>query len=174
MDVVHTLIVCSLDWISPATREVIDAIVVHRGHLGRDADAFAGSLGYRDRHHLARQLKREGLLPLQELAAWVRILWWVSECEGERMALGRLALVGAHDPAVWYKTVERITGLSWPRALEAGCAFLVLRLREQCTPPSQTRRPRRRSKDVPAPGAHAAGRGPQGGALGPAGAAAGG
>jgi hypothetical protein len=143
MDVVHTLIVCSLDWVSPATREVIDAVVAHRGCLGRDADAFAERLGYRDRHQLARQIKREGLPPLQELAGWVRVLGWVSECQDERMALGRLALVGAHDPAAWYRTVERVTGLSWSRALEAGCALLVLRLREQCSPP---RRPSRRGR----------------------------
>lgn len=150
MHAVHTLLVCALPWLSLAGQELVEEIVRFGGRIGHDADAFARLLGYRDRHQLARRLKDEGLPPLRDLAGWVRVLHWIHERERAGTSLGRMALTAGQDPAVWYKTVERVTGLVWSAAVEAGSAFLVLRFREHCAqPPSRRRRPHRSAREQP-------------------------
>ncbi|MGH2668728.1 MAG: hypothetical protein ACRDH5_06355, partial [bacterium] len=50
------------------------------------------------------------------------------------------------ESSVFYDTVQGVTGMPSSEASEAGCAFLVLRLREQCAPSPKARgRARRRA-----------------------------
>ena len=84
---------------------------------------------------LARILAHDGLPPLQELKAWIRIVGWVLEWEWERMSLCRSALNHDIDPAVCYRLVKRLTGASWTQVRTRGLAWTLLQLRERCRPP---------------------------------------
>jgi len=81
---------------------------------------------------LARALRREGLPPLEELAAWTRILYWLLEAERSDTSLFILAQQTGIDPAVAYRLVHRTTGLRWVEARRAGLAAVVRRFRDRC------------------------------------------
>lgn len=131
MDQITVLVCNTLHWVSPAGRAVIAALADCGGAFGT-APFFASRLGFRDRHQLARLLAYEGLPPLQELAAWIRVLGWLLEWEQRGTALCRLALRCCADPAAYYHTVNRLTGLSWSEVRRRGVAWVLWQLREQC------------------------------------------
>ena len=89
----------------------------------------ASLVGLRTRFQLARALRREGLPPLQELAAWTRVLYWLQQAERTGQSLLRLAKVTGIDPAIAYRLVHRTTGLRWLEARGLGLAAVVRRFR---------------------------------------------
>ncbi len=136
MPVLILLLSGTLYWVSLPTRAVLEALVACDGVFGR-ARFFAARLGFRDRHHLARVLAREGLPPLEELAAWIRLARWVLHWERDGTALSELALAEGADPAVWYRTVMRLTGAKWSDVRARGLAWVLDQLRNQCRIPSE-------------------------------------
>ena len=131
MDQITVLVCSTLHWVSPTGRAVIAALADCGGAFGT-APFLASRLGFRDRHQLARLLAYEDLPPLQELAAWIRVLGWLLEWEQRGTALCRLALRRGADPAAYYHTVNRLTGLSWSEVRGRGVAWVLWQLREQC------------------------------------------
>jgi len=110
--------------------------------LGRDggrltAAAFhAAQVGLHNRHQLARSLRRDGLPPLEELAGWVSVMVWVFAWESEGTSLFRSAIDSQREPATCYRTVKRITGLSWRAVCERGMPWVLLQFRERCMGPA--------------------------------------
>src|SRR5687767_11832802 len=99
-------------WISPAVRALLDAVVQERGFIG-SGDSLARCLGVSNRHVLNRMLRSEGLPSCTRLAAWIRVLFWVAEFEDNGASLSGQALAAGKDPAVYYRTVRRVTGSDW-------------------------------------------------------------
>lgn len=94
----------------------------------RDVATWAG---LRDRYQLARVLRRDGLPPLEELAGWTRVLYWMLEAESSGASLRQLAQREQSDPAVAYRLVQRVTGVTWSQAQRAGLSVTLLHLRER-------------------------------------------
>src|SRR5437667_10173193 len=70
--------------LSATSRAVVSALACCNGHAS-SAGEIAAWVGLRDRHQLARGLRRDGLPPLEQLAGWARVLYWVREAgSGER------------------------------------------------------------------------------------------
>jgi hypothetical protein len=138
-----TLLHAALPWLSPRAQALIDLMVMQRGHLG-SAVRLALAVELKTRWQLARLLSREGLPCLEELAAWIRILVWVVESETTGMALSRYALNAERDPSPCYRTIGRLTGLSWKRVRNLGSDYVLLALIERCRRPGEPRRPRAR------------------------------
>jgi hypothetical protein len=65
---------------------------------------------------------------LVDLAGWVKTLLWTVEWEIHHRALSNGALRDAADPAVRYRTVERVTGRPWSEVRYLGTAWLVMQL----------------------------------------------
>ncbi|HEX6616919.1 MAG TPA: hypothetical protein VF046_11505 [Gemmatimonadales bacterium] len=137
MHSLSTLLHVALYWLSPRGHEVIAYLLRHRGYFD-SAPSVALALGFDDRHQLARRLKHESLPCLEELAAWVRTLLWLRDWEESRVALSRSVLTDARDPAPCYRTVERITGLSWGELRSYGSEFVLLALIDRCRELKQT------------------------------------
>lgn len=121
----------TLHWVSPSGRAVLGALAECGGAFGT-ARFFAARLRFRDRHQLARAIARDGLPPLQELAAWVRMLGWQLQWEQQKTALCQLAMDAGADPAAYYRTCKRLTGANWSQARSRGVAWLLDRLVDRC------------------------------------------
>ena len=132
-----TLLAGTLHWISPAARAAVEALVA-AGGLSGGADVFARRLRLPNRHFLRRILASDGLPPLQDLGAWIRLLSWVFEWEQHGTSLGRSALAQGLDPAVCYRLVKRVTGAGWREVRSRGIASLLLNLRDRCRVPLRT------------------------------------
>src|SRR2546427_3173038 len=111
------------------------------GHAS-SAGEIAAWVGLRDRHQLARGLRRDGLPPLEQLAGWARVLYWVLEAESGDRSLLELARREQLDPAVAYRLVHRVTGLRWSQVRRAGLAAMLARFRERCRDRFLSPRPR--------------------------------
>ena len=108
---------------------VVHTLVLKSGSM-HSATRVARSVGLSSRFALARRLRREGLPALHELAAWVRMLGWVNDAEQGTGSLFAIATQYDSHPAECYRTVKRLTGLTWVelRALGAsGTLRLFLR-----------------------------------------------
>jgi hypothetical protein len=95
-------------------------------------DELAKSLGLSNRYAVERLLRREGLPSCAKLLGWVRILEWVLACEDDAASLCHLALSDGGDPAARYRTVKRITGLSWSQVRRGGSVGMTSELASQC------------------------------------------
>lgn len=125
------LIQSTIHWVSPHARVALELLVTCGGVTGA-AHFFAARVGMRSRHQLARMLAREGLPPLETLAAWVRLLTWVDQWERRRIPLHRHADHTRTEPAVYYRTVKRLTGSPWRAVRERGLAWVLQELRRRC------------------------------------------
>jgi len=125
-----------LPHLSVRAQAIVDALLLSGGELGT-AKELASHLGESNRFALARLLRREGLPPLHSLAAWTRVLTWVESAERTGCSLCQLAFRCKKDPAVCYRTVKRVTGLSWGDVRRRGSRWLI-----EETLPSLTRVPR--------------------------------
>jgi hypothetical protein len=125
----------TLPWLSPTGRRIVEAVVVSRGALGA-ADALARSVGLANRHQLKRQLRREGLPPIESLCGWVRVLIWVMEWERTGIALSQGALKEGRDPAIRFRSVKRTTGYTWGEVQRLGSLWVLLQLMECCQRPA--------------------------------------
>ena len=110
--------------LSARGQAIVDALLLTGGPIGT-AQRVAPRLGLRNRFELARLLKRDGLPPLHELAAWATILAWLETAERTQYSLCRLAFRCRKDPAVCYRTVKRITGLGWREVRLHGSEWLI-------------------------------------------------
>src|SRR5207245_7273974 len=116
--------------LSATSRAVVSALACCNGHAS-SAGEIAAWVGLRDRHQLARGLRRDGLPPLEQLAGWARVLYWMLEAEAGDRSLLELARREQLDPAVAYRLVQRVGGLCWSQVRRAWLAALLARFRER-------------------------------------------
>jgi hypothetical protein len=105
-------LLAALPHLSGRASSVVHALVL-RGGTTSCATTVARSIGVSSRFAFARTMRREGLPALHELAAWVRLLVWVSRAEHGSRSLFDIATRSGRSPAVCYRTVKRLTGLTW-------------------------------------------------------------
>ena len=122
-----------LPHLSMRAQAIVDALLLNGGDVGT-ARELAPRIGERNRFALARLLRREGLPPLHSLAAWTRVLTWVDSAERSGCSLCELAFRCKKDPAVCYRTVKRVTGLSWSVLRRHGSRRLIATFVAQCGP----------------------------------------
>src|SRR3989442_5005253 len=110
------------------TRAVLDVLACKNGLLppARDIATF---LGLRTRHQVARTLRRASVPPLEELAAWTRLFYWVLQWEQTGASLLALARQSHLEPATCYRLVRRLMGQPWSRVRRGGIAGALLRFR---------------------------------------------
>ena len=94
------------------TRSILDALLLTSAGIG-SAGKVAPLVGLPSRFALGRMMRREGLPGLRELADWVSVLEWVSAAERTEASLFTLATRSHKSPAVAYRVVKRLTGLTW-------------------------------------------------------------
>src|SRR2546430_6556994 len=114
-----------------SAQSIIDAMLLARGKIG-GAAAVARRLGLRNRFELAHWFRRQGLPPMHELAGWISVLIWLDQFERADISLCASALEEGRDPAVCYRLVQRITGLSWGQVQVAGLDWALDRFAEHC------------------------------------------
>jgi len=107
----HTLLV-ALPHLSDRVRGVVQALVLSGGTISC-ATKVATSIGLSSRFALGRMMRGAGLPALHELAAWVRLFGWVTRAEQGTGSLFAIATHSGRSPAVCYRTVKRLTGLTW-------------------------------------------------------------
>ena len=125
----------ALPGLSRVGRAVVSTLACRNG-AAASANELAVSVGLRDRHQLARRLRRDGLPPLERLTGWTRVLHWILEARASDTSLLQLARRDQLDPAVAYRLVHRVTGQRWSEARRAGLSVALLRLRSQCAVPT--------------------------------------
>jgi len=125
-----SLLQTALPDLSSASRAVVNTLGCLNGNAP-SARELADWVGLRDRYQLARALRRDGLPPLEQLAGWTRVLYWMLEAETSGVSLRQLAQRENVDPAVAYRLVHRVTGVPWSQAQRAGVPLALLRLRER-------------------------------------------
>ena len=109
-------------------RAVVDVLACKNGLLPPAGDV-AIFLGLRTRHQVARTLRRASLPPLEELAAWTRLFYWVLQWEQTGASLLALARQSHLEPATCYRLVRRLMGQPWSRVRRGGIAGALLRFR---------------------------------------------
>jgi hypothetical protein len=131
MHFASTLLQTALHWLSPQGHAVVQRLIAKEGHTG-SAHEMAVAVGLKNRFQLSRLLEREGLPCLQDLAAWIRVMLWTLEWETTQTSLSQSALGSVRDPATYYRTVERVTGLNWNLVRTLGSDWVLLGLVESC------------------------------------------
>jgi len=109
-------------------RAVVDVLACKNGLLPPAGDV-ATFLGLRTRHQVARTLRRASLPPLEELAAWTRLFYWVLQWEQTGASLLALARQSHLEPATCYRLVRRLMGQPWSRVRRGGIAGALLHFR---------------------------------------------
>ena len=118
------LLETNLPRLSRNGRAIVGALGCFNGKP-QSPSQVASLIGLRTRFQLARALRREGLPPLEELAAWTRVLYWLQEAERTDASLFNLAQQAGIDPAIAYRLVHRTTGIRWVQARRAGLVPVV-------------------------------------------------
>jgi YVTN family beta-propeller protein len=124
------------DVLPPLTRTaraVVEVLVCNNGLIA-DSDPVPTYLGLRTRHQVARALRRAGLPPLEELAGWTRVLYWLLQSEQTGASLFNLAHQASLEPATCYRLVRRLTGQPWSRIRRDGLEAAVRRFRDSIKP----------------------------------------
>ena len=124
--------------VSPPALSVIGSVARAAGKPLCAAEAARRS-GLRDRHQLARVLKRDHLPPYEELVAWLSVTAWLHAAEAGRKSLFSIATQIEREPATCYRMVKRITGLPWQAACRRGFGWQLTRLLARCgnDPPAE-------------------------------------
>lgn len=117
--------------LSDAGRQALQRLAETRGRVGR-ADFLAAAVGLRNRHQLARLLRREGLPQVEELAGWICVLNWIIEWEARQTPLFKLAISSHLPPPTCYRMVKRLTGVTWTQARHRGLAWVLFAFMRQC------------------------------------------
>ncbi|MGH9891352.1 MAG: hypothetical protein ACREA0_05095 [bacterium] len=128
---VERVLKVALPRLSVRGQTILDAVRLAGGTIGSTA-MVARRLGLANRFALARMMQREGLPGLRELAAWVGLLGWVAVAERSGMPLFAIAVRSHKSPAVCYRTVRRLTGLTWMQLRERGWEWLLGRFLRRC------------------------------------------
>src|SRR2546429_4445385 len=118
----------ALPSLSGEARAVLDVLTARNGLLP-PANDVARFLGLRTRHQVARKLRRASLPPLEELAAWTRLFYWILQSEQTGASLLSLARLSGHEPATCYRLVRRLMGQPWSRVRRGGVPGAVLQFR---------------------------------------------
>src|SRR5690349_1018800 len=118
----------ALPSVAGEARAVINVLACKNGLLPPAGDV-ATFLGLRTRHQVARTLRRASLPPLEELAAWTRLFYWVLQAEQTGASLLALARQSHIEPATCYRMVRRLMGQPWSRVRRGGVAGAILRFR---------------------------------------------
>src|SRR6266699_1212562 len=118
----------ALPLLSGEARAVLDVLASRNGLLP-PANDVARFLGLRTRHQVARKLRRASLPPLEELAAWTRLFYWILQSEQSGASLLSLARQSGHEPATCYRLVRRLMGQPWSRVRRGGIAGAIVRFR---------------------------------------------
>lgn len=142
----------ALPHVSRTAQAIVDVIRLRQGKVGATVLA-AQSFGLPSRFALARLLRREGLPGLQELAAWISVLGWVVAAERSRVSLFMIASRTGRSPPVCYRTVRRLTGLTWAQLVARGSPWVLRLFIDRCqTLRRESDSPQaRRGKGQPAP-----------------------
>jgi hypothetical protein len=125
MNNVTALVACVIPRVSPCSARVVEALIAARGAIG-ESNAFARSVGLRNRDQLRRVLAADGLPCLEDLAGWIRVLGWLVDLETSGVSLSRGALCLGQDPKSRYRTVKRLTGRAWGEVRLLGTEWLLL------------------------------------------------
>jgi len=112
-------------------RAILDALMLGGGCIG-STTAVAQRLGFPSRFALARMLRHQGLPGLRELGAWISLLRWLILAERSEAPLFIIATHSRRCPAVCYRTVKRLTGLTWVQLRERGSAWALRRFIARC------------------------------------------
>lgn len=126
-----TLFHAVLPGFSAKARTVINTLACYNG-VYRSASYVANLAGMRNRHQLARLLRREGLPPLVELAGWTRALYWLLQAEATGSSLRQVASRAGVPTATAYRLVRRVTGMPWSALRRAGLSDALMKLRDRC------------------------------------------
>jgi hypothetical protein len=135
-DILPTFLSVRLGWLRPQTRTLLTILVSRRGSFD-SADSIALQIGLKNRHQLAYLLGVEGLPKLQRLAAWIRLLTWLSDYESQGMTICRSSLNEAKDPAFRYRLVKRLTGEEWTVVRQRGLIWLLEEFLTKCYRPQK-------------------------------------
>jgi hypothetical protein len=130
-EAVRRLLLAALPLRSPESVRLVEALA-RAGGMVPDAHGFATDVGMRSRYRVARVLRREGLPQLEELAAWVRLLRWLTLWESGSGSLSRIALDAGLETSVCCRTIRRLTGATWTEARERGPEWALILLLERC------------------------------------------
>lgn len=120
-----------LPHLSLRAQAVLDSLLLTGGAMGT-AQQLARDLGLRNRFQLARFLRKEGLPPLHELAAWTRVLGWLDCAERSGCSLCYLAFRAKRDPAACYRDVRHIAGVGWRELRQQGSRRLLADFLSRC------------------------------------------
>ncbi len=116
---------------SPDAATVLSALAACGGRVG-SMTFLARRLGLRNRFQLVRLLHRTGLPPLVELAGWVRVIDWLVQAEQSGASLLAIAVQEHLCALTCYRTVKRVTGVTWRLAQRRGVAWALLQLADRC------------------------------------------
>jgi DNA-binding beta-propeller fold protein YncE len=123
------LLQTALPKLSNASNAVVSTLGCCNGQVS--SDSAAQWIGLRSRYQLARLLRRDGLLPFEDLAGWTRVLHWLRQAEFTGASLHELARRDAVDPATAYRLVQRVTRMRWSELRQSGVTATALRLRHR-------------------------------------------
>src|SRR2546430_10452153 len=107
-----TLFQTVLPELSAGARAIINALTCYNGAYW-SAGYVATMTGLRNRHQLARVLRREGLPPLTELAGWARTIYWMLQAEATGASLRQGATPANRPPGTAPRLVRPRTGPAW-------------------------------------------------------------
>lgn len=124
----NKLLSVALPSLSGEARAVLEVLACRNGSLPPAGDV-ATFVGLRTRHQVARALRRASLPPLEELAAWTRLFYWVLQAEQTGASLLSLAREAGVEPATCYRLVRRLMGQPWSRVRRGGVAGAILHFR---------------------------------------------
>jgi hypothetical protein len=128
---VEELLCGALYWLSDDGLRVVGTLVACNGRPG-PMQRLIASLGLRNRHQLTRLLARENLPPLECLAAWIRVLLWVTAWERHSTTLAAASLIDGEDPAIRFRTIRRVANCTWNELKTRGSSWAVLELQSRC------------------------------------------
>ncbi len=134
----HELCV-ALPHLSLRARVILDALLLTGGSIG-SATKVAQRSGLPSRHALGRMLRRQGLPGLRELAAWISLLGWIILTERSKVPLFLIATHSHRSPAVCYRTVKRLTGLTWVQLKVRGSPWALRLFVARCHAAGRGRR----------------------------------
>src|SRR2546427_5791748 len=132
-----------LPHLSIRAQAIVDALWLGGGRMG-SATNVARQLGLTSRFALGRMLLQQGLPGLRELADWISVLVWVIAAERSNASLLAISSRSHRNPAVCYRMVKRLTGLTWVELKARGSLWVLRLFVDKChaisrNPPSQTR-----------------------------------
>lgn len=114
----------------PKCRQILGVIGL-RGPWHVSPRSVAEACGMASRGELARHLARHGLPPFSTLRAWLRVVDLVRSWDASACSVMRNCWAHGRDPSIGYRTVRRVTGLSWLRVRTDGFDKLVSSFQHQ-------------------------------------------